>query len=160
MMKNIILFLSLFIAHNAFAQNNFVSKTLMPKFKFKDLTGKEYTQAHLPSTYDFITIVYYDPGCEHCEDQANRIKQELSRFSKTYFIWVTIGDAGQALIFKNYYFARSKNIKFLTDPTNSIFYTFAGIQETPTIWVYNKKKELIATIPGPVDANIVYQYYH
>mgnify|MGYP000989300526 CR=1 FL=1 len=66
-MKKIFLILAIFCAfafQNAVAQE---AKTL-PNFSFYDLKGEVATAENIAYEH-YLTVVYFDPTCEHCVEQ-------------------------------------------------------------------------------------------
>ncbi len=60
----------------------------VPAFSFTDLSGEKYTQARLDPKQSAL-IIYFDPWCEHCNQQAEWIASRPAEFSKVQILFVT-----------------------------------------------------------------------
>ncbi|OWY23784.1 hypothetical protein C7N43_13355 [Sphingobacteriales bacterium UPWRP_1] len=141
------------------AQAQSQAKTVkkLPEFSFYDLDGKVFTSKQLK--YDkYLMVVYFDPDCEHCNAQAEQIKNNIAKFKGVTMVWLSIGDPGMMKDFKNKYFANSKQVIFLHDPTMNIFKAFPDAIETPTLYIYNKNKVQIAKL-GECKAADIYKNF-
>ncbi|MBK9459362.1 MAG: redoxin domain-containing protein [Sphingobacteriales bacterium] len=71
----------------------------MPNFKFYDLNGQLFTPQQL-SYKNYLTFIFYDVDCDHCQEQAAAIAKNIKHFKKTTLLWVTIGEDSKIEAFK------------------------------------------------------------
>lgn len=142
-------------AQPAEAQTKVAKK--LPTFSFFDLDGNVFTSQQLK--YDkYLMVVYFDPDCDHCNEQAQRIKNSITKFKGVTMVWLSFGDVGLMREFKEKYFPANKQAIFLHDPKMKLFDAFPDAVETPTIYIYNKNKTQIAKL-GECPAKDIYQYF-
>lgn len=129
----------------------------MPNFKFYDMAGQVFTPAQLHYE-QYLTFIFYDTECDHCEQQAAAIAAELSRFDKTTLLWVTIGSDEQIAAFRNRYFANAPQVLFVNDRDMNIFEAYKGsITDTPTTLIYDQSRhELVRLYKASVDSICTY----
>lgn len=130
----------------------------MPNFKFYDLKGEAFTPQNL-SYKNYLTFIFYDVDCGHCEEQAAAIAKNIKKFKNTTMLWVTIGEDSKIAAFKHKYFKNSKNIIFVNDRDMNIFEAFKGtITDTPTTLIFDRnRREITRMYKAPVEK--IYSYY-
>lgn len=130
----------------------------MPNFKFYDLNGQLFTPQQL-SYKNYLTFIFYDVDCSHCQEQAAAIAQNIKHFKKTTLLWVTIGEDSKIAAFKQQYFKDAKNVIFLNDRDMNIFEAFNGtITDTPTTLIFDKdRREITRMYKAKVDK--IYGFY-
>lgn len=132
--------------------------TKMPNFSFYNaIDGKVITADKIK--YDkYLTVVYFDPSCEHCEETAAEIGKQISKFKNTKLVWVSISDPEPIRGFKAKYFPKASNMLFLSDKNTKIFTYFNNLIDTPTFIIYDKNKNQVAQLELPTVADIVKHY--
>jgi len=130
----------------------------MPNFKFYDLNGQLFTPQQL-SYKNYLTFIFYDVDCDHCQEQAAAIAKNIKHFKKTTLLWVTIGEDSKIEAFKQKYFKNTKNVIFLNDRDMNIFEAFNGtITDTPTTLIFDKnRREITRMYKAKVDK--IYGFY-
>lgn len=156
-MKNILSFalivLSILISGYANAQ----TAKKIPSFQFENLQGKIVKSTDI--VYDkYLTIVYFDPDCEHCIATTEDIVKNINKFKNTKMVWISFGDKTQMADFQKKYFAGNKNVTFLHDKNMKIFNAFPDAVDTPTFYIYNKNKNQVARLEKP-KAQDIYKNY-
>ncbi len=142
------------------AQSTAAKAKKLPNFSFYNaLNGKVVTANQIQ--YDkYLTVVYFDPSCEHCEATAADIAKQISKFKNTKLVWVSISDPEPVAAFKAKYFpkATSSSMLFLSDKNTKIFSYFNNLIDTPTFIVFDKNKNQVAQLELPTVADIVKHY--
>ena len=147
----------LLFSTNSMAQTAAKAKKL-PNFSFYDLEGNPYTAGQVK--YDqYLTVVYFDPGCEHCVAMTEAIAKNWSKFAKTKMIWVSISDAQPIEDFQNHYFPNKKNIIFLQDKDMKVFDYFDNMDDTPTVKIYDKNRNQVAHFGPDTPVSKIYGVY-
>lgn len=127
-------FLGLFFSLTLQAQKK------LPAFSFDDLAGKAFTNTSLKAGFPTI-VFFYDPYCEHCNLQAEWIKESQAAFKNVQLLWVTTEqDMTPIQEFKKKHFEGTSldKVYFLKD-TKFRFDSYFGYTEAPGIFVYNKE---------------------
>lgn len=144
-MKNFILF-SVFIAFlgifSASAQDK--SKEF-PQFTFDDLDGKAFTHDKIQKGIPSV-VIFFDPYCEHCQQEAKWIQEMENSFKNINLIFVSTEETNAIAKFKKDYFGKSilTKLYFLRD-TKYRFDGFFGYSVAPTVRVYNSAGKLTQT---------------
>ena len=94
---------------------------ILPNFSFYDLKGEVATAENIAYEH-YLTIVYFDPTCEHCVEQIEDIKKHWQHFSKTVFVFISFADAESIVEFEKTHFPeKTKQVVFLHDKDLTIF---------------------------------------
>ncbi len=150
----VILFLSAFSMQ---AQDN-VQPAEIPSFTFFTLADNSpFTQREL-ITSGRIVLVFFDPGCSHCQEEIGAIGENLDKFKDASFYFITMQDKPLILEFVGKYGKKLKgknNVTFLHDGN----YEFIGKfnpTEYPSLYVYSAaNKRLVKYLHGPTKINTI-----
>ncbi len=109
------------------------------QFSFKDLQGKTFTHQQLVPGQPTM-VMFFDPYCDHCEQQAKYLRDAKDKFLKVNLVWVTTEDAAAAKSFrdKNLPLSIFPKVHVLTDP-EFVFDGYFGYSEVPSIYLFNKE---------------------
>ncbi|MDM1049952.1 MULTISPECIES: TlpA family protein disulfide reductase [Sphingobacterium] len=138
-MKNFIFSLVLFLIMLTTA-NAQVPDTL-PTFKgmFKMENNQAFTSDSL-SQKGINVLVFYDPGCGHCQELASEIGKSLDKFKEhTDFYFVAMQEKGQVEGMLNMFakeLISKPNVHFLHDPTGQFILAF-NPKNFPFAYIYN-----------------------
>lgn len=136
----LILLFALFSAFQAQAQTPAAKK--LPFFSFFDLNGNVFTSDQVKFE-NYLLVGYFDPDCDHCNEQAAQIKENMEKLKNVNMVWVSFGDPKSIAGFQKKYFEGYKKVIFLHDPNLKIFTYFPDAVETPTFYLYDRNKNLI-----------------
>jgi peroxiredoxin len=133
--------LLLIVGFYAFAQQK-TPPTTLPNFVFYRATGGQaYTKASLAAGKPTI-VVYFDPFCEHCQQEAAWMKAEAAKFANINVLWVSTEEAAsierfskERLVGPSFTFLKDKDYKFDE---------YFGYSEVPSILVYGSNGAYIA----------------
>ncbi|MBI3512364.1 MAG: redoxin domain-containing protein [Bacteroidetes bacterium] len=118
------------------------SLKVMPPFLYYTLDGKYFTIDSLKSNMKTVEI-YFNPKCEHCQQEAQLISDSIKYFPKTQFIFVSRADSVSLKKFaSDYHLDSSKFITVLWDK-DLLYYTFTIAHYTPSIHIYDEDQRLI-----------------
>lgn len=110
----------------------------MPDFSFVDINGKTITRQSLPESGPVI-VLFFEPDCDHCQQQAKWIGESLDAFSGTTFLWVSWGEIEGIRDFQKEYFPDTGKIKmFFTKDTKYQMDNYFGYSVSPTLFTYKK----------------------
>ena len=114
----------------------------LPAFKFTTIDGKPFTRDNLkPNTATIF--FYFDPGCDHCQNQSKLIFADIAKFKDVQFVFITMEeDVAKIKEFQAKYFPGVTNptLTFTQDPMLNID-SYFGRCEVPTIMVYDKNRK-------------------
>jgi hypothetical protein len=115
----------------------------VPVFAFQTLDGQAFTQGNLSAKPGWATVVvFFDPGCEHCQQQAEWIKAELPKFKSVQFVWASTMPAKTIQDFEQKYFPQAGRpqtvaVHFVRDGKYA-FDNYFGYSTVPTLLVYGR----------------------
>ncbi len=129
------------IQHRIAFDKKLDENTPMPAFTFKTLDSLAYTKDDLkPGTP--VMVFYYNPTCDHCQEYAANIQQQLDLFRDTQILMVSPEPADMISEFVTYFgFDTLKNVSVIRDEKDEFFGIF-GAAYYPTIFAYNKDHRL------------------
>ena len=119
----------------------------LPEFSFMTMDGKPFTNKDIKFKHKAL-IIYFDPGCNHCQHQAEEMSLAINQFNFTKLFFVSISATEEIIKFQKKYFNGTKNVTFLQDAERKIFYTFKNVTTTPTTIIYNKSLQQIGIAHG------------
>lgn len=120
----------------------------VPNFSFKGLNGQAFTQANLKKGFSTI-VIFFDPWCDHCEQQAKWIAAAPDKFRNTNILFVTTEPQKEASVnFRDKFFGKSgmTNVHFMIDTEFRFDAYFKGYYEVPSILIYNKEGKHVKTL--------------
>jgi len=133
------------------------TKTL-PDFSFYNLEGTTVKAADIAYD-DYLTIVYFDPTCDHCIEQVEDIIAEWDKFTKTVMVFISFSEAESIKEFQDKYFPKQpKNVVFLHDKDMKLFDYFNDFYDTPSFKIFDKTGKAIAHTEQ-VPAADLYKHY-
>jgi hypothetical protein len=109
----------------------------LPEFSFTDINGKKITKASLPAGMPVI-VFYFDPDCDHCQQEAAWITQYKEYFKGITFVWVSWSEIEMIKEFPAKHLPGVGGPMFFTKDTEFKFDSYFGYSEIPSIYVYNK----------------------
>jgi thioredoxin-related protein len=81
-------------------------------------------------------LIFYDPGCTHCDSIASQIRQKKDILSNIHFIMISSNNSEMINLFKKRHnLSDFENIKWIIDSTKTLNRSY-GFPVTPTLFVY------------------------
>ncbi|MEM9721883.1 MAG: redoxin domain-containing protein [Bacteroidota bacterium] len=129
----------------------------LPQFSFSDLDGKAFTYAQLRS--DIPTIVFFfDPYCEHCQQQATWMKEAKNELTNVQQIWVTTEEPIAARDFGEKYLGGDwDNVHILIDK-QFLFDGYFGYSQIPSIYLYNNQGQQVKAFDKETPADVLLRF--
>lgn len=138
------------------AQDN-VQPVEIPAFTFFKLDDNTpFTQRELPAS-GRVVLVFFDPGCGHCQEEAEAIGNNLDKFKDASFYFIAMQDKPLIQAFVDKYGKKltgKKNVTFLHDG-NYEFISKFNPAEYPSLYVYSANKRLVKYLHGPKKINTI-----
>ncbi len=133
------------------------AQQMLPKFSFTDLSGQAFHYTQLQA--DMPTLVFFfDPYCDHCQQQATWIKEAKNQLSHIQQIWVSTEEPIAVEDFKNTYLGSDwNNVHFLVDK-KFLFDGYFGYSEIPSIYVYNKDGQRVKAFNKETPAEVLLRF--
>jgi peroxiredoxin len=87
-------------------------------------------------------FIFFQPGCDHCQEEAAEIKQQLERFNAYTLYFISSGAMPEIMNFaRDYGLNNQKNVKFAFTATEGVLNHYGPIQ-TPSVYIYADGKLL------------------
>lgn len=129
----------------------------IPAFTFFKLAdGTPFTKSELPAS-GRVVLVFFDPGCGHCQEEAEAIGNNLDRFKDASFYFIAMQDKPLIQEFIAKYGKKLKgksNVTFLHDG-NYEFISKFNPSEYPSLYVYSANGQLVKYLHGPKEINTI-----
>ncbi len=114
----------------------------IPPFTIQLTDSSNFSKKDLPKKTP-VVIIYFNPECGHCQDEAKEIAKNMDKFKKVFFLMVAYHDLGQIKEFgETYELDNFKNVKLGRD-SKYFLPVFYQVKTTPFSAVYNKKGKLV-----------------
>lgn len=120
----------------------------MPSFRFRNLSGKFFTEKYIPQGYNRIIIAGLSTSCDHCEYMTHKIVDNEMKLQNVYIVLIFVSAYNSTLKFVAENKLRTmKNLIVLIDSDNSFQEKFSNIP-TPVFFIYDGKRTFIRKITG------------
>lgn len=121
---------------------------------FEDVTG------HFSFSEDQPTLlVYFNPDCDHCHYEARAIRDSLDRFRQVNVVLTGAEPAEQLKRFGEAYdLIDQPNVHILHD-AKGVFHQYFGKHSVPSIYIYDRKRELRQHFRGETKVEAILKYF-
>jgi hypothetical protein len=139
-----ILFSSSIIAQTKTTEAAYKKDPNIPDFTILLTDSTWFSKEDLPKAgeYDYTIIVYFDPTCGHCQQEAAEIVKHMDGLKNVFFIFAAYRDFVEVKKFAAIYsLDQFPNVRIGRDPKYAIP-AFYRVTKNPLIAVYNKKGKL------------------
>jgi len=124
------------------SSNNKKKKPMLPKFSYQTLDDKKFTNENLDKNSRLL-IVYFNPLCEVCQRETSDIIDNINYFQDIQILMISPAHKEDVSKFvKKFKINDYHQITVLHDK-DDVFYKQFGAIGYPTLYLYNKNKELI-----------------
>lgn len=129
----------------------------LPAFQFMGLDSVTFGSAQL-SVGQPAVIIYFNPDCEHCQYEARAICDSLHRFAAVNVLLVSDEPLERLRQFaKEYDLANLPNIHILYD-RDGRFKDLFGTSMVPSIFIYNRQRQLVKHFKGETKIDAILKY--
>ncbi len=129
----------------------------LPPFQFYTLDDKPFTDKDRDPNKALI-IFYFDPYCEHCQQQTEWITQKPEVFKNTQLLFVsTETKAAIQQFYEKYLKGKGLDVVMLKDK-EYMFDNYFGYTVAPRIFIYDKKGHYVKDFTREVDAEVLRRY--
>jgi len=105
-------------------------------------------------------LIYFNPDCEHCEEQTKAILANMDILKEAQFYFITNQSLAMLSYFSEYHHLNKyANIKIGQDYSNYFRPTFK-VREVPFIVIYDGNKRLKKIIPGAIEIKQLFEFLY
>ena len=105
-----------------------------------------------------VALILFQPDCDHCQREAVDIEKNLAGFKDFKLYFVSSAPLNEIDAFAQQYNLKNKpNVFFGTTDAVNVLKHFGPV-ETPSIYLYSEKKQLIESFNGEVAIEVVIKY--
>jgi peroxiredoxin len=127
----------------------------LPSFEITLLSG---TKTPVNKLTGKIALVLFQPDCDHCQREAEQIRQNLPGFKDFKIYFISSASAPEIDRFaKEYKLSAVPNVFFGQTSAQNIVNAFGPI-EAPSIYLYSASGSLIEKFNGEVAIEVVLKY--
>jgi thioredoxin-related protein len=135
---------------NASAQSStdppYKKQPVLPVFTIQQLDKTMLSTKELPA-YDHYAIIYFVPGCSHCQALAKDIISHKDSLRNILFFWITPNALTELKQFdQTFKLSSLPNMRLGREPGFTIM-SFYEVRQTPFVAVYDKKRRLVQDFP-------------
>lgn len=119
----------------------------MPNFGYIGLDGNLFTEKEVKQNTP-ILFLYFNSECEYCNEEAQMIKESISKLKEVQLFFVSFEKPEQIKAFATkHQLLAYDNITFLYDSKVTFATTF-DVKSLPCLVLYDKNQHLIEKIKG------------
>ena len=119
----------------------------IPNFSYKKINGKVFTNQNLKKNR-VIVFIYFNSECEFCNEEANMIEQNSSKFNYVELLFVSFEMPNLINDFAiKHKLSNHDNITFICDSKTTFSTTF-DVNSLPCLILYDKNQHLIEKLKG------------
>lgn len=117
---------------------------------FESLTGEQICIDEFDNQKPTV-IIYFNPGCEHCQYEASEIGKQAEQFEKANMILITPDDSTKRVeaFAAKYHLWEVDNLTVLLDRNHQFLRSF-GTAVFPSVFIYGPDKKLVKMYKGEV----------
>ena len=129
----------------------------LPAFSFQGLAGQAFELGDLAAGRPTL-VIYFHPDCDHCQYEARAVRDSLHRFAEANVLLVSnepierLREFGEA-----YDLLGTPNVHILHD-ANGDFKRLFGTSSVPSIFIYNRNRELVKHYKGETKVEAILTY--
>ena len=103
-------------------------------------------------------LVLFQPDCDHCQEEARQIAENLEAFKKYNLYFVSSSALPEIEKFsRDYDLSDHENVLFGQTSTENILNNFGPIQ-APSVYIYTEQGKLVNNFNGQVDISALLKY--
>ena len=129
----------------------------LPDFEFSAMNGELISKANIKSKQPVI-VFYFDPFCDHCQQEASWINENPEMFKGITMLWVSWGDLADIKAFPGKYLPNVSKDMIFTRDDKFEFDNYFGYSNIPTVYVYNQNWIRTATFDKETKPEILVKF--
>ncbi len=127
---------------SATAQNSPANRpAALPNFNFVSAEGAALTPQQLTKGRATV-VLFFDPGCDHCQRQAEWLRAAEGQFKGAQFVWVSTAEMKDIQAFQKKYFAGAGVKHHFAKDSKYVFDAVFGYSVAPTVLAFDAAGKL------------------
>lgn len=129
-----------------------------PRLPDLPLTTTQGTQTNARTVEGKVVLVLFQPDCDHCQREAEAIREHLDAFQEYTLYFVTYAEMADIKQFaQDYQLDDQSNIFFAFAEVQPIVDTFGSVP-TPSLYIYSDEQQLVKAFEGETAIENVLEY--
>jgi hypothetical protein len=142
-MKTYLLPVMLFVMSMMTSGDVHAQKGKLPPFRMQTSSGTIFKAEHLPMGKPII-LIYFDPGCDHCDELLKAFFSRAGEFTKASVAMITYEHPSRLLAFEKAFHTKDhRNIYTGTEGQSFFVRNYYGISSMPFVALYNSMGDLV-----------------
>ncbi|CAN5350332.1 hypothetical protein BH09BAC3_BH09BAC3_08750 [soil metagenome] len=104
-----------------------------------------------------IVLIYFDSNCNHCQYEAEEIRNNISRFKSSTIVFISSEELLLIQAFSIKHQLNAPNIHFARIASEDVYDTF-GNMSIPEILIYGQDKKLIKIFHGETKIDLILKF--
>ena len=104
-----------------------------------------------------IVVIFFNPSCDHCEREAEQIKNRKQLFTNHKVYFVSTETAESLVAFSKKYDLTDSNFVFAQADAASVFESVGNLPSVPAIFIYDNKR-LVKRFDGETSLDVIQQF--
>ncbi len=127
----------------------------LPALQLTLLNGEKLLVDSLPGS---TVLFFFSPDCDHCQREAEDIREHLKAFNDYNIYFIAAHDSGQIEAFsKKYRLSGIPNIVFAHAEVPDVVKVMGSIG-TPTLYIYSERKQLVKKFENETDVEEIIKF--
>ncbi|CAN5373027.1 hypothetical protein BH09BAC6_BH09BAC6_28560 [soil metagenome] len=133
-----------------------LSRKILPNYKFYSASTLTEVKAIVGAQNKLI--IYFDPECEHCQQEMGMIIKNINLLKNTSIVMVSSNTPKKIDEFSSSFnLNKYPQIQMLWDK-NYAFYTWFGHADAPSIYIYNPNNQLVKIYHGETKMEAILKF--
>jgi thiol-disulfide isomerase/thioredoxin len=126
----------------------YIKNKAMPYFAMRLIDSSMTYRSRFPKKMP-VLLVYFNPDCDHCKDEAKQLMEHKDDFKKLYIVFISTAALPSIKEFAETYNIQGKNIIIGRDEAYKLP-PFYSIRFSPFVVLYNKDKNIENVYEGGI----------
>ena len=126
----------------------------LPVFNLTNLDGSNTTTASLP---DNLILIFFNPGCDHCQREATAIHGRKKEFSEHEIWFVSVDSLKNIADFRKEYQLTDSNFHFAGGDVEQIVTAMGPIPSVPCIYIYRDRR-MVTRLEGEAELDEILRF--
>ncbi len=126
----------------------YIKNKAMPYFAMRLIDSSMTYRSRFPKKMP-VLLVYFNPDCDHCKDEAKQLMEHKDDFKKLYMVFISTASLPSIKTFADTFDIQGKNIIIGRDEAYKLP-PFYSIRFAPFVVLYNKEKNIENVYEGGI----------
>jgi len=133
------------------------NRQTLPAFSFQGLAGQAFELGDLAAGQPML-VIYFHSDCDYCQYEARAIRDSLHRFAEANVVLVSDEPIERLREFGEAYDLLSAPNVYILHDANGDFKRLFGTSSVPSIFIYNRSRELVKHYKGETKIEAILTY--